>query len=88
MFHTIPPSPHPTSPYSPKESSLSILGPLGLSGSLFLGLLVLDFYHPKNRDLYLVEFVVVLRIFGCGGACFWVIFWFLIFTTLRTVTFI
>ena len=30
------------------------MGPLGLSGSLFLGLLVLDFYHPTNRDLYLV----------------------------------
>ena len=29
--------------YSPKESSLSIVGPLGLSGSLFLGLLVFDF---------------------------------------------
>ena len=38
--------------YSPKESSLSIVGPLGLSGSLFLGLLVLDFYHPTNRHLY------------------------------------
>ena len=38
--------------YSPKESSLSIVGPLGLSGSLFLGLLVFDFYHPTNRDLY------------------------------------
>ena len=31
------------------------MGPLGLSGSLFLGLLVLDFYHPTNRDLYLVR---------------------------------
>ena len=40
--------------YSPKESSLSIVGPLGLSGSLFFGLLVFDFYHPTNRDLYLV----------------------------------
>ena len=30
------------------------MGPLSLSGSLFLGLLVFDFYHPKNRDLYLV----------------------------------
>ena len=39
--------------YSPKESSLSIVGPLGLSGSLFFGLLVFDFYHPTNRDLYL-----------------------------------
>ena len=38
--------------YSPMESSLSIVGSLGLSGSLFLGLLVLDFYHPTNRDLY------------------------------------
>ena len=40
--------------YSPKESSVSIVGPHGLSGSLFLGLLVLDFYHPTNGDLYLV----------------------------------
>ena len=40
--------------YSPKESSLSIVGLLGLSGSLFLGLLVFDFYQPTNRDLYLV----------------------------------
>ena len=30
------------------------MGPLGLSGSLFLGLLVMDFYHPTNRDVYLV----------------------------------
>ena len=30
------------------------MGPLSLSGSLFLGLLVLDFYHPTNGDLYLV----------------------------------
>ena len=29
------------------------MGPLGLSGSLFLGLLVLDFYYPTNRDVYL-----------------------------------
>ena len=36
------------------------VGPLGLSGSLFFGLLVLDFYHPTNRDLYLVG----------GGQCF------------------
>ena len=40
--------------YSPKKSYLSIVGPLGLSGSLFLGLLVFDFYQPTNRDLYLV----------------------------------
>ena len=38
--------------YYPKESSLYIVGPLGLSGSLFLGLLVLVFYHPANYDLY------------------------------------
>ena len=37
------------------------MGPLGLSGSLFFGLLVFDFYHPTNRDLYMV-----------GGAYFWV----------------
>ena len=30
------------------------VGYLGLSGSLFLGLLVLDFDHPTNRGLYLV----------------------------------
>ena len=32
------------------------MGPLGLSGSLFLGLLVLDFLLPcdANRDIYLV----------------------------------
>ena len=36
----------------PQRSSLSIVGPFGLSGSLFLGLLVFDFYHPTNRDLY------------------------------------
>ena len=42
------------------------VGPLGLSGSLFLVLLVLDFYHPTNRDLYLVVAVAVAvgRIFG------------------------
>ena len=53
--------------YSPKESALalSIVGPLGLSGSLFLGLLGLDFYHPTNRDLYLVGGWV-------GVAYFWV----------------
>ena len=38
--------------YSPKESSLSIVGLLGLSGSLFLDLLIFDFYHPRNCDLY------------------------------------
>ena len=43
---------HPTNRdlYSPKESSLSIVGPLGLSGSL----LILDFYHPRNCERYLV----------------------------------
>ena len=40
--------------YSPKDSSLSIVGPLGLSGSLFLVLLVFDLYHPTDCDLYLV----------------------------------
>ena len=48
------------------------MGPLGLSGSLFFVLLVLDFYHPTNRDLYLVVAVAVAvavvmavgRIFG------------------------
>ena len=30
------------------------MGPLGLSGSLILGVFVFDFYHPTNRDLYLV----------------------------------
>ena len=41
------------------------VGPLGLSGSLFLSLLVFDFYQPTNRDLYLVG--------GWGsGAYFWV----------------
>ena len=30
------------------------MGPLSLSGSLFLGLLILDVYHPTNGDLYLV----------------------------------
>ena len=39
------------------------MGPLSLSGSLFLGLLVLDFYHPTNGDLYLVGG-------GCGGGVF------------------
>ena len=42
--------------------------PLSLSGSLFLVLLVLDFYQPTNRDLYLVVAVAVAvavgRIFG------------------------
>ena len=30
------------------------VGPLGYSGSHFLGLLVMIFYPPTNRDLYLV----------------------------------
>ena len=30
------------------------MGFLGLSGSLVLGLLVFDFYHPTNCVLYLV----------------------------------
>ena len=30
------------------------MGPLGLSGSLFLGLMVFDFYHLTNCDHYLV----------------------------------
>ena len=42
------------------------MGPLGLSGSLFLGLLVFDFYHPTNRDLYLVAVVAVGRIWLLG----------------------
>ena len=49
--------------YSPKESSLSIVGPLGLRGSLFLGLLVFDFFPPTNRGLYFV--------YGGGGVA-WV----------------
>ena len=40
------------------------MGPLGLSGSLFLGLLVLDFYRPTNRDLYLVVAVVAVAVVG------------------------
>ena len=42
------------------------MGSLGLSGSLFHGLLVLDFYNPTNRDLYLVggDGWAVGRIFG------------------------
>ena len=47
---------------SQKESSLSSVDPLDLSVSLSLGLLVFNFYHPTNRDLYLV---------GGGGAYFW-----------------
>ena len=43
------------------------VGPLGLSGSLFLGLLVLDFYHPTNRGLYLVGGGVVVVGWWCGG---------------------
>ena len=60
------------------------MGPLGLSGSLFLGLLVFDLYHPTNRDLYLVAVVAVRRNFGWRwglflggggiGAYFWVKF--------------
>ena len=40
----------------PKGECLSTyrVGPLGLNGFLFLGLLVLDFYPPTNGDLYLV----------------------------------
>ena len=41
------------------------MGPLSLSGSLFLGLLVFDFYHPTNGDLDLVGGTGrVGRIFG------------------------
>ena len=41
------------------------MGPLSLSGSLFLGLLVFDFYHPRNGDLDLVGGTGrVGRIFG------------------------
>ena len=47
--------------FSPKESSLFIVCLLGLSYSLFLGLLVFDFYHPTNRDHYFVGG-------GVGGA--------------------
>ena len=71
--------------YSPKESSLSIVGPLGLSGSLFLGLLVLDFYHPTNRTLYspkesalaLTVWVPLVRV-----ALISLVYWSWIFTTL------
>ena len=52
------------------------MGPFGLNGFLFLGLLVLDFYHPTNRDLYLVV-AVQWGVFlggGGGGAYFWVKF--------------
>ena len=63
------------------------VGPLGLSGSLFLGLLVFDFYHPTNRELYLVAVAVAVgRMFG--WPLFSLVYWFWIFTTLRTVTFI
>ena len=34
------------------------MGPVGLSGTLFLGLLVFDFYHHTNRDRYLVGRIV------------------------------
>ena len=44
--------------YSPKESSPSIVGPIGWSGYHFLVLLVLDFFTPTNRALYVVG--------GCG----------------------
>ena len=54
--------------FSPKESSLFIVCLLGLSCSLFLGLLVFDFYQPTNHDLYWVGR-------GGGGAYFWVKFW-------------
>ena len=58
--------------YSPKESALalSIVGPLGLSGSLFLGLLVFDFYPPTNRDLYLVVAVVAVVVVVVVGRIF------------------
>ena len=41
--------------------------PLGLSGSIFLGLLILYFYHFTNRDLYLVLCVLGLEGGGGGG---------------------
>ena len=43
------------------------MGPLGLSGSLFHGLLVLDFYHPTNGDLYLVGGGLDGGVGGWGG---------------------
>ena len=42
------------------------VGPLGLSGFLFPGLLVLYFYHLTNRDIYLVS-VYFFFIFFLGG---------------------
>ena len=57
--------------FSPKECSLFIVCLLGLSCSLFLGLLVFDFYQPTNRDLYLVGgglFLGENRLFqSCSG---------------------
>ena len=38
--------------YSQKKSSLSIVGPLGLRGSLYLDFLFYNFYRPTNHDLY------------------------------------
>ena len=51
----------PSGSLFPKGECLSThrVGPFGLNGFLFLGLLVLDFYPPTNRDLYLVVVVVV-----------------------------
>ena len=47
--------------YSPKESSLRThrVGPIGLSGSLSLSLLVVNFDQPTNRATYLVSGGVV-----------------------------
>ena len=42
------------------------VGPLGLSGSLFLILLVLDFYHPTNRDLYSPKLSEGSHLFECS----------------------
>ena len=50
------------------EFSLKIVGLLGFSGSLFVGLLVLDFYNRTNRDNSLV--VVVVGV-GEGGGRIW-----------------
>ena len=46
------------------------MGPLGLSGLLFLGLLAFDFYHPTNRDLYLLGEWVGGWLGGSGGRIF------------------